>query len=98
MIYNYPIEVWNKETCEKAAKYRAKDGLGTPYPFRGYIGSTASVPAAYGVTRFNGGTVIDGQWYEGINRPHPIVAKGFEIVSVLSWGWRIVKSPVDKSR
>ena len=91
MIYTYPIEVWDAATCEKNAKHLAKDGLGTPYPFRGYIGSSATIPAAYGVTRYNGGTVINGQWYEGIRRPLPVLAKGFAIVVVPSWGWQIVK-------
>jgi len=91
LIYDYPAEIWDAATCEKKAKHLAKDGMGTKYPFRGYIGSSASVPAAYGVTRYNGGTVIDGAWYDGINRPLPTLATGFEIVVVPSWGWRIVK-------
>lgn len=91
--YNYPAEIWDAATCERKAKHLAKDGMGTRYPFRGYIGSSASIPAAYGVTRFNGGTVVNGEWYESTCRPLPILAKGFEIVVVPSWGWRIVKTP-----
>jgi len=92
MIYQHKPENWNAATCAKKAKHLAKDGLGTPYPFRGYIGSSASRPSAFGVERYNGGIVINGKWYEGENRPLPILAKGFKIVVVPTWGWRIVKS------
>lgn len=92
MIYQFKAEVLDKATCEKKAKHLATDGMGTPYPFRGYIGSSASRPSAFGVERYNGGCVHDGQRYEGENRPFPILAKGFKIVVVPTWGWRIVKT------
>lgn len=91
MIYQHKPEVWDAATCEKKAKHRAKDGMGTPYPFRGYIGSSACRPSTFGTERYNGGIVINGEWYQGEHRPFPILAKGFEIVVVPSWGWRIVK-------
>jgi hypothetical protein len=90
-IYNYPAEIWDAKTCEKKAKHLATDGLGTKYPFRGYIGSSASRPTAYGTETYNGGIVINNEWYNGTNRPLPIVANGFKIVVVPTWGWRIVK-------
>ena len=91
ITYNYPQETWDKATCESKAKHLAKDGMGTAYPFKGYIGSSASRPTAYGTERYNGGIVIDNEWYEATNRPLPKLAKGFKIVVVPSWGWRIVK-------
>jgi len=90
-LFQYPQEVWDPATCEKKAKYLAHDGLGTPYPFKGYIGSSASRPSAYGAEIYNGGCIHGNEWYNGENRPLPKVAKGFKIVSVVSWGWRIVK-------
>jgi len=87
----HPQEVWDLSTCEKKAKYTAKDGLGTPYPFKGYIGSETSIPPAFGKIRYNGGCVHNGQWYEGEIRPLPSVAPGYEIVRVPRWGWQIKK-------
>jgi len=84
--YTYPVEIWDKEKCEKAVKYVAKDGLGTKYPWPGYIGQN------YGKTRYNGGIRHQGNWYEGDIRPLPQVAEGFEIIHVPTWGYRIVKT------
>lgn len=89
--FTYPAETWNKEKCEKMAKRVATDGMGTKYSFKGYIGSSASRPTAYGTERYNGGTVIADEWYEATHRPFPILAEGFEIVVVPTWGWRIIK-------
>lgn len=89
--YVHPREVWDAKTCEKLAKHTAKDGLGTPYPFKGYLGSSASIPPRFGKIRYNGGKVINGEWYQGEEFPLPEVAEGYEIVKVPSWGWRIVK-------
>ncbi len=91
-IYNYPAEIWNAAICQKKAKHLAKDGMGTKYPFRGYIGSSASRPSAYGTEIYNGGCIHGNEWYNGENRPLPTLATGFKIVVVPSWGWRIVKS------
>ena len=85
-IYQFPQETWNKDKCEKLANHIATDGLGTPYPFKGYIGSSASRPTAFGTEVFNGGCVHDGKWYRGENRPFPKLAHGFEIVIVPTWG------------
>jgi hypothetical protein len=89
--YNHPQETWSEEACKKKANRIAVDGMGTPYPFKGYIGSSASIPSAYGLQRYNGGTSIDGVWYEATFRPLPKLAKGYKIINVPSWGWRIVK-------
>ena len=90
-IYQHTPEIWDKATCEKKAKRIAKDGLGTPYPFKGYIGSSAKCPATFGVTHYNGGCIRNDEWYAGEDFPFPILAEGFEIVRVPTWGWRIVK-------
>ena len=90
-LYVYPAEVWDAKKCCKVAKHFARDGLGTKYPWPGYIGSH------YGETRYNGGTVIDGEWYQGVFRPLPVVADGFTIIRMLSWGWRLIANEVTQS-
>jgi len=90
-LFEYPPEVWDMAKREKKAKHLATDGMGTPYPFRGYIGSSACRPSTYGVEIYNGGCVHNNEWYNGENRPLPVIAKGFKIVVMPSWGWRIVK-------
>jgi hypothetical protein len=91
-LYQLPQETWDAAKCEKMAKHLAKDGLGTPYPFKGYIGGSSSIPPAYGPIRYNGGCIREGQWYQGENRPLPKVADGYVIEWVTSWGYRIRKS------
>jgi len=62
--FQHPAETWNKQKCEKIANSIAKDGLGTPYPFRGYIGSSTSTPPKYGSVRYNGGCIRNEEWYQ----------------------------------
>lgn len=90
-LYQNKAETWDAKTCEKKAKHVAKDGLGTPYPFKGYIGSSTSIPPKYGAIRYNGGCVREGEWYQGEFFPLPNVAEGFVIQHVPNWGYRIVK-------
>lgn len=90
-LFHHPQETWNEEKCEKLAKYLAKDGLGTKYPFKGYLGSSMSIPPKFGMIRYNGGCVRNNEWYDGEFFPLPILAKGFAIVQVISWGYRIIK-------
>ena len=80
--YTYPQETWNRATCAKKANHTATDAVGTKYPFKGYIGpSLATCPYdGYGKLQYNGGTVIEGDWYEGIIRPLPEIHSDFEIV------------------
>lgn len=92
--YIYPAEKWDKEKCEKMAKIIAKDGLGTPYPFKGYIGSGLTYGGEFGTTIYNGGCVREDKWYQGEHRPLPEVAEGFEIEYVPTWGYRIKKLQV----
>jgi hypothetical protein len=86
-FYQHPVQIWDKKTCEKYAKRIATDGMGTKYPFAGYIGK---IPG-YGKTIYNGGCIRENKWYNGENYPLPKLAAGFEIVTVSSWGLRIVK-------
>ena len=83
--YRHKPEVWDKATCERASRYVAKDGLGTKYPWPGYIG------CHYGVTRYNGGCWRDDKWWKGEDRPLPKVAEGYVIIHVRTWGYRIVR-------
>lgn len=91
-VFTYPRETWSIEQCNKKVRYTATDGMGTKYPFKGYIGSSASMPTAYGLEKYNGGIVIGDEHYDATYREFPILPKGFEIVVVPSWGWRIVLS------
>ncbi len=86
-LFQHPQPIWDAKKCEKEAKRTAKDGLGTPYPFKGYIGCHPQ----WGVVRYNGGCEREGKWYQGENKPLPKVAEGFEIINVSTWGWRIRK-------
>lgn len=90
-IYQHKQETWDRAKCERMARHVAKDGMGTPYPFKGYIGSSASVPVAFGLQMYNGLVERGGGLYAGENFPFPKLARGFRIVHVVSWGWRIVK-------
>lgn len=84
-IYQHAPEQWDEKKCAKAARRVARDGCGTRYPWPGYIGNH------FGVTRYNGGCTRDGERYRGEDRPLPIVAAGYRIVRVPTWGYRIVK-------
>ena len=89
--YVHPQETWDERKCAKLARRYARDGLGTKYPFPGYLGSSACTPATFGQTRYNGGCVRNGDWYEGEEFPFPILPDGYEIVVVRTWGWRLVR-------
>ena len=86
-IYQNKQETWSKEQCKKAANRTARDGMGTPYPFKGFIGDSQ-----YGEKLYNGGCIRDDQWYAGEFFPLPIVAEGYKIIRVPTWGYRIVIS------
>lgn len=90
-FYQHPQENWDAKKCERLAKRTAKDGMGTKQSRKGYIGSSASIPPAFGPVRYNGGCVRNDVWYQGENRPLPIVAKGYKIIEIPTWGWYIVK-------
>ena len=89
MYYYFPKETWDTKKCAKLARHRRRDGLGTPYPFRGYLGSSASMPPFFGKIRYNGGCTHGDTHYEGEVRPFPNIPEEFVIVVVPTWGWRI---------
>lgn len=91
MIFHHPQETWDEAKCDKLAKRYERDGMGTRYPFPGYIGSYASMPPMFGEILYNGGCVHNSEWYQGEFFPLPILPDNYEIVSVLNWGWRIVR-------
>lgn len=82
--FTYPQETWNAAKCAKAAKHRGADGLGTPHAFTGYQ------PYLPRTQDYNGGTIVNGEWYQGVIHHLPKLAKGYKWVSVCSWGLRIV--------
>jgi hypothetical protein len=75
--YILPQETWGAKKCNRLARHTAKDGMGNKYHFKGYIGSWASMPATFGLTRYNGGCVHDGKWYEAEIRLSPKLAEDF---------------------
>lgn len=87
-LYQHKQEVWDEAKCKKAAKHIASDGMGTKYPFRGFIGPFTAYDH-YGVTRYNGGCERDGEWRQGEFRPLPQVHQDYEIVHRSSWGYVI---------
>jgi len=92
-LYQHPQETWDAKKCEKLANRTLKDGLGTPYPGKGYLLSS-EIGHQHGlIVRHNGGTVIDGKWWQGEEWQLPIVAEGYEIITVPTWGYRIIKKP-----
>ena len=91
MYYIHPQKTWDAKKCERLARHTAKDGMGTKYHFKGYLGSSASIPVTFGLQEYNGGCIHNGEWYKGEIRLFPKLAEGYEIVIVPSWGYRIQK-------
>ena len=85
-LYSHPVEVWNAAKCARLAKRKQTDGYGTKDHLAGFIHSN------YGLTRYNGIIEREGNLYGSEYRPLPNVAKGFEIVYVESWFYRIIKT------
>ena len=90
-LYQHPQEVWDVKKCTKLAKRVAKDGMGTPYPFQGSLYLQLGHHVHGMRVRYNGGTVIDGEWWQGEEWQLPQVAEGFKIIHVPTWGYRIIK-------
>jgi len=88
--YTHPQETWDEKECAKRARYAPKDHWGNRPP-KGIIANSGSSYPQYGQTqRYNGGKVIDGEWYEAESVPLPIIPDSYEIVSLVSWG-RIIR-------
>lgn len=84
--FHHAPEVWDKARCEKAVKHTARDGCGTPYPFKGSFPEVKCGPV-----RYNGGCIRNDTWYEGEHFSLPVLAPGFKWVSRPTWCWQIVK-------
>lgn len=84
-----PRETWDKKKCERVARSRFRDGLGTIGGPRGYV--SCSIYPAWGTIRFNGGCVVEGEWYEGWDTPFPKLAPGFVWTHVCTWGYVVMK-------
>ena len=93
LMYIHPREVWDEDKCEKIAKRTARDGMGTKYHFKGYIGTCAGrAPyGGYGRVVYNGMIEREGELYHGEIRRLPRVAKGFKIIKRPTWGYQLVK-------
>ncbi len=85
--YRHPRETWTKARCARFVRHLAKDGVGTPYPFRGAFVRTV------GLVRYNGGTVIGETWYAGEVYYLPKVPQGYTWKQIPSWCWRLVACP-----
>ena len=84
-LFQHPLETWPEEKCQRLAKRIIKDGLGTPYP-KGYLNSKE----AGWKERYNGGCSRNGEWWQGEEKPTPIIPDGYYFETT-SLGIRIVK-------
>lgn len=92
-LYRHPQPIWDAKTCERRAKRTVTDGLGTPYPFKGYLPYAELGHHAHGISvRYNGGCIREERWWQGEEWPLPQLAEGFRIIVVPSWGYRIVRT------
>ena len=78
-----PREKWSFDKCHRKARSFHTDGLGTRSNMRGYC--HFPYPQVY-----NGGTVVDGQWYNGILQELPEVPASFEFIYIISWGYQLI--------
>ena len=84
--FTHPQESWDAQECAERAKSAPANAYGDRPP-KGIIASSASTYPEYGQTiRFNGGTVINGEWYEAVSVPLPKIADGFEFATLTGWG------------
>ena len=87
--YVYPQETWDEAECKKRASHGPKDHWGNRPP-KGLISHIGSTSAEYGQRhRYNGGCICAGDWWEGEERPLPIIPDTYEFVLLSSWGTRI---------
>jgi len=87
-VYRHTPAVWDANKCARLAKKTQKDGYGTPYHFKGFIGPFSGMDF-YGTREYNGGIIREGKLYKAEHIPLPQVADGYEIVNVPYWGYRI---------
>lgn len=84
--YKHTAEVWNAKKCARIVKRKQTDGYGTKDHLAGFIRGD------YGLHRYNGLIEREGELYGAEYTPLPQVAKGFEIVYVETWFYRIIKT------
>lgn len=84
--FRHAPETWSTAECERISKRVWKDGLGTPYPFPGYI------PGPFGPQRsYNGPIERNGELWKAEYYPFPEIPSQFRIIAALSWGYRLVE-------
>ena len=93
--YNAPLcqnlrEMWEVKKCEKLCKHVHEDGLGTKYPFKGYVGHLIGGMNGCLKVRYNGGCIRNDEWYQGEEWQLPIIPPRFKIVMRPTWGWQII--------
>jgi len=90
-LYKYDQETWDEAKCAKVAKRRGKDAYGTRHPHAGVVQPSGCAVTHYGRQIFNGGTIIDGEWYKGYEREFPSIPDTYEFYPIVSWGIYIRK-------
>lgn len=91
MIYQHPQETWDEKTCARLAKRRWRDGMGTQMRTPGYLGCNQPY-SEHSFGLLGQRQFINGESYEDEFFPFPILAPGYEIKWVVTWGWFIVKT------
>ena len=83
----FPQETWDEAQCRKVASHMTRDGLGTPYPWRGLVQCSGSARPQYGQCTLNGGYSHGGRYYRlGYKRPYPKLHEKYVYVHHMSWG------------
>ena len=90
-VYSHPQEIWDEAECVRRAKFNPKKyGVKNPWP--GLIAYSSSPYAEYGTTVYwNGGKIINNEWYQYEHKPLPVIPDSYEFVQRLSWGTYIQK-------
>jgi len=90
-LFTMEQETWDYKECLKRSKRIAKDGMGTPYPYRGLISPIGVMYPCYGGTiDYNGGTFRNGEHYRSVRCPLPEIHEDFDFVHSPSWGTFLV--------
>lgn len=85
--YTHPQETWDEKKCERIAKHRGRDGYGSLHPYRGLVASNSSPYPGYGQTmKYNGGTTVNGEWYQAESVPLPKIPDTYEFYTISTWG------------
>jgi len=93
-LYQNPRQTWDAAKCEKLSKRWKRDGLGTKSHLPGMLDNRMIGSHNGELTeRYNGGCEREGKWYQGETWDLPILAEGYEIIYISTWGWRIIKKP-----